>query len=211
MQLRLKFAAVVSVLAAVGCLAAGCGSGPSSPGVAHLGSGSSGTTTTGSTEGGAVGGGGPSTSSGRGSGSQMTMKLQNGAKLSACMRSHGVPNFPDPSKDGTIQIGSSSGIDPNSPKFRAAQDACQKLLPHGPPPTPQEQAKVQRAMLAFSACMRRHGLPDFPDPTFSNGRISIGLGDGPGGKLDPNSPKFKAAQEACHGKLPGMKGGPASR
>jgi hypothetical protein len=213
MQLRFKFPVVsLLVLAAVAVLAAGCGSGPSSPSVANLGSGSSGTTTTGTAPDGASSGEKSTSGSDSGGGSNvhMVMKTKNGAKFAACMRSHGVANFPDPNSQGEIDVRSSSGINPDSPKFRAAQDACQKLLPHGPPPTPQQQAKMQRDALAFSACMRRHGLQHFPDPTFSNGHISIGIKGGPSGGIDPQSPAFQAAQQACGGLL-GMKGRQVSK
>jgi hypothetical protein len=49
--------------------------------------------------------------------------------MARCMRSHGVPNFPDPQfQSGPgggfgIRIGG-AGINPNSPAFQAAQKAC---------------------------------------------------------------------------------------
>ncbi len=52
----------------------------------------------------------------------------------ACIRSHGVPSYPDPVFVGgsireTVRAG--SGADPNSPLFIAAQNACQSLQPFG--------------------------------------------------------------------------------
>jgi hypothetical protein len=48
------------------------------------------------------------------------------------MRSHGVPNFPDPQfSGGGVRIGG-TGLDPNSPQFTAAQKACQSKLPGKP-------------------------------------------------------------------------------
>lgn len=46
--------------------------------------------------------------------------------------------------------------------------------------------------VAFSACMRSHGEPKFPDPN-SQGAVSslVQLG------IDPNSPQFQAAQKTC--------------
>jgi hypothetical protein len=38
-----------------------------------------------------------------------------------CMRAHGVPNFPDPSADGSFDVG---GINPNSPQVQKADKAC---------------------------------------------------------------------------------------
>jgi hypothetical protein len=64
---------------------------------------------------------------------QRAKDLQKMLDFSRCMRSHGVPGFPDPkaSADGGIQlgIGRNSGVDPNSAQFRAAQQTCQKLMP----------------------------------------------------------------------------------
>jgi len=49
-------------------------------------------------------------------------------RFSQCMRDHGVTNFPDPtfsSKGGVrIDFGASSGLNPSSPTFQAAQKAC---------------------------------------------------------------------------------------
>jgi hypothetical protein len=59
--------------------------------------------------------------------------------------------------------------------------------------------------LAFSACMRAHGEPNFPDPQFGNGasgmKVAIRIGSGSG--IDPRSAQFQKAQQACQGKLPG--------
>jgi hypothetical protein len=123
------------------------------------------------------------------------------------MRSHGVTNFPDPSPGGGIQIGSSSGIDPSSPAFRAAQSQCAKLMPGGGPGAhgpPSEQAKQE--MLALAECMRAHGVSGFPDPTLSApanpGAFSIAMGRGGvflavPRTINPASPVFQSAARAC--------------
>jgi hypothetical protein len=46
-----------------------------------------------------------------------------------CIRSHGVPNFPDPGSDGRLPDPASEGIDQGSPKFQAANQACGKYRP----------------------------------------------------------------------------------
>ena len=38
-----------------------------------------------------------------------------------CMRDNGVPDFPDPSTGGGVDI---SGLDPNTPQFQAALETC---------------------------------------------------------------------------------------
>jgi hypothetical protein len=52
-------------------------------------------------------------------------------KFAQCMRKHGVAKFPDPNADGGLTIGSTKGdsLDPNSSVFKAAQQACQHLMP----------------------------------------------------------------------------------
>jgi hypothetical protein len=126
------------------------------------------------------------------------------------MRSHGVPNFPDPKVSAgggmSLSLDGSSGLNPDSPQFKAAQKSCEKLLPNGGKPDPAMQAKAQKQMLKFSACMRSHGLANFPDPVFSNGGARVSLG-GKGSGLNPNSPVFQAAQKACQSEMPGPPGG----
>jgi hypothetical protein len=188
-------------IGAFGLLAAGCGGGGGAPGIASVASSTTAATTTTQSGSGpatkAVGGpsGGP-----RGGQFQMSMKVgtTDGAKFAACMRKHGLPSYPDPNGQGVITIHSGMGIDPGSPAFASARSVCQKLLPNGGQPTPAELAQRQQQMLAFSSCMRAHGLKDFPDP--SNGGLQIQ--DHPGSDLDPNNPTFQKAQQACQGHLP---------
>jgi hypothetical protein len=133
-----------------------------------------------------------------------------GTKFAACMRSHGEPNFPDPNGQGVMTFGANDGIDPGSPKFHSAQEACQKLLPKHAPPSAAQAAKMQAQALKFSACMRAHGVPKFPDPTFSGGGVSLRIDRKSG--LDPNSPQFQAAQKACQGNGHGVGGlGPSTQ
>jgi len=62
--------------------------------------------------------------------------MSSGLKFAECMRSHGIPDFPDPvNKGSNIQIGPGpdSGIDTNSARFQAARKTCIPLLPNGGP------------------------------------------------------------------------------
>jgi hypothetical protein len=124
------------------------------------------------------------------------------------MRSNGVPNFPDPNGQGVIQ---GSGIDPNSAAFQRAQQTCAKKTGGGlGTRSPAQIAHAEAAALAFSKCMRTHGVTGFPDPKFSsNGGISIRIGahSGAGNNLDPQSPIFQKAQQSCSALLPGRAGG----
>jgi hypothetical protein len=63
-----------------------------------------------------------------------------------------------------------------------------KLLPNGGTPSPQEQAKQLQEALKFAACIRSHGMPDYPDPKISSdGGIEMGEA--------PSSPQFNAAEK----------------
>ena len=63
-----------------------------------------------------------------------------------CVRSHGVPNFPDPGSDGRIPDPATVGIDQRSPKFEAANQACSKYRPPYMP-----------SNAAYNAWARQHG------------------------------------------------------
>lgn len=168
-----------AALLAIVVLAAGCGGNSPGPGVARNGSSSS--TTTGSSAG--------------------SRADQSGLAYAACIRSHGVRDFPDPGPKGGFNITN----DPNNPQMQAAQRACANLLPGGGQMTtgasftPGQVAQL----LQYARCMRSHGIVNFPDPT------SKGMGALNG--IDPNSPQFNAASQACQSLLPNLGGdGPVS-
>jgi hypothetical protein len=91
-----------------------------------------------------------------------------GVKFSDCMRSQGVPNFPDPTGSGghiRFKMNGSSGSNPSSPTFQAAQKTCGKLLPGGGFGSQKPSAATEKQMLAAAQCLRAHGVSGFPDPT----------------------------------------------
>jgi hypothetical protein len=190
----------VAALASGALLLAGCGGSSSSPGVAHLRAGTSGANA--ANESGAGG-------SAPGSDAERQQKM---VAFAQCMRTHGVPEFPEPA-EGHFEVhpGGAGGLHPGSPQFEAAAKNCRKLLPNGGEPTPQQRAQMQERALKFSACMRAHGLPNFPTPTFegNSARLSLKAGSG----LDPHSPQFQAAQRACRSYFgpPGGKGEPGAK
>jgi hypothetical protein len=58
----------------------------------------------------------------------------------------------------------------------------------------------QGAMLAYSRCMRTHGVTDYPDPDSHDG---LPLGGPSGSDLDPDSATYQHANQACVSLLPG--------
>jgi hypothetical protein len=198
---RIALPAVLTLLAVA---AAGCG-GAKTPSVASLGPTTTATTPAAKSSGGGAVGSGPQTSSGgNGTMSMADGSIQQLTKFAACMRKNGEPSFPDPNAQGQI----SANVDPSSAQFQQAQQACRKLLPHGGQPSPAQQQQMRIHALAFSACMRSHGEPNFPDPQFGpGGRVSLKIGRGDG--LDPSLPQFQAAQKACQKNFPGKTGAPS--
>jgi len=86
---------------------------------------------------------------------------QRGLAYSACMRQHGITDFPDPVDVGNGQVGwrMSPGIDSNSAQYKAADKACSSLAQAG------SSHKFDPTKIpAWAACVRAHGVPKFPDP-----------------------------------------------
>ncbi|HXB64777.1 MAG TPA: hypothetical protein VNV42_07885 [Solirubrobacteraceae bacterium] len=183
-----------------GVLVAGCGGGSPNPSVARLG----GATAAGSTA--AAAGGAAS------SGSPSPSALGSDALAFArCMRSNGVPNFPDPQAGGGFLFHASAGLI-SSPAFKAAQAKCRKLMPGGGPPGPGSTTNPSTQTLArflkIARCMRGHGISNFPDPRTSVPSSPFGGGAGVisdiegvilifPSTIDQQSPEFARAAAAC--------------
>ena len=125
---------------------------------------------------------------------------QEAARFAGCMRSHGVPNFPDPTspQEFKLSLSPSSAGNAPSPAFQSADTACQHLLTGGAPP---RQSAAQRqaqsvAGLAFARCLRSHGFANFPDPT-SSGQITHERLANAG--INVHQPAVVQAADACVG------------
>src|SRR5262249_17088835 len=165
--------------AGVALLAAGCGGG-GSPRVANVASSTIAATTT----------------------------AQNGLlAFSTCMRSHGMPNFPDAQRlsGGNLKL-TIHQFSADNPQFRAAMRACNDLLPtnggdESAGTAPQQRTRLADA-LASPRCMRGHGVTRFPDPT-AQGQLTIEMVQAQG--IDVHSPAVLHAVQAClpasHGAL----------
>jgi hypothetical protein len=133
--------------------------------------------------------------------------LKDLVAFAACTRTQGVPNFPDPKADANgyhLMYGPENGIDQRSPQFKSAEQACKKLLPNGGTPSSQEQAKQLQDALKFAQCIRSHGAPNFPDPKLSS-HGDLEMDSGSKSSVNPNSPRFKAAETACQHLLPNLR------
>jgi hypothetical protein len=174
----------LAAMTAFGLLASACG-GSSGEGVARVDPTSTKTRTT-------------------DSGSPDRSSSADPTAYSACMRKHGVAKFPDPDSEGVLRLkaGPGTGIDPESAQFKAADTACRKLGLGPPTLSLAQQAEERERLVEYAACMRKHGLPKFPDPKPDGGLVLKR-----GGDIDPNSAQFKEAQKACEDLLPGAGAG----
>jgi len=119
---------------------------------------------------------------------------------SACIRSHGVPDYPDPDSSGQLPKTDARLLGVSTSQYQAAQQACRHLLPAGGSLKQREDqcmqnndcpsALVQQLLIAdrkLAQCMRSHGVPNFPDP----------INGGPGGPFFPIS-KAGISDAASH-------------
>jgi hypothetical protein len=173
-------AGFLALTAGVVLLAAACGGSSSSPG-----SGGS------ATAGGANVGGAGSVSS------QLL-------PFARCMRSHDVPNFPDPSSNGKFPTAQELGV--SSSQYQAAEGSCQSLLPSGTNDQyPAAEIPVLLdGMRKFSQCMRSHGVPNWPDPSVSaTGQPDFPVSNVPGLEQNYRLPSSVMAQaQACQYLMP---------
>ena len=138
-------------------------------------------------------------------------------QFAKCMREHGI-DMPDPvTQEGDggsgggvmINVGGGDGAPKIDPKdMEAANKECEHFMKDAAasfdPPSPEDLEKMKEQALAFSKCMREHGI-DMPDPQFGdNGTFTVGLAVGPDNSsnsgpppVDFNSKDFQAASEAC--------------
>jgi hypothetical protein len=142
---------------------------------------------------------------------------------SNCMRSSGVPNFPDPGSGGQLPKTSAQQLGVSSSQVQAAEQACQHLYPTDGESFQQliqqcettgacPQAVVQptlNVMREYAQCMRSHGVPNFPDPTLdSEGRPFFNVSAAGLSHPYTHSPQFAAKDADCEHQVGGSAGVP---
>ena len=94
-------------------------------------------------------------------------ELPVSGRLLGCMRSHAVPNFPDPSSSGGVPKETAQQLGVSNSQLQAALNACQHLLPNtgNIDDNPAALHQWWSQMLHFARCMHSHGVPNWPDPS----------------------------------------------
>jgi hypothetical protein len=120
-------------------------------------------------------------------------------QFAACMRSHGVANFPDPviNQQGEADFGSDAQQEKTDVSTGTAGPTCAPILDHLPPSVLQTHVPVSAADLAslrqYAQCLRRNGIPEWPDPksdgSFPLARTALGL--------EGKSTRYVHATQAC--------------
>jgi hypothetical protein len=125
---------------------------------------------------------------------------------SHCMRSHGVPNFPDPTSSGEIPKVGLQQLGVSSSQFQSAQNACRHLLPSGGQSSQASDQQMMNAMYEFARCVRSHGVPNWPDPLAESDPGQPGTPGFPRNLqgIDTTSPQVMNAMDKCQHLLAGI-------
>jgi hypothetical protein len=139
---------------------------------------------------------------------------------SACMRTHGVSNFPDPGSNGQLPKGDAQHFGVSSSQLQTTERACRALLSNTgasfqqqtdgcisagdcPPALVQRILTVQRD---YARCMRSHGFSNWPDPTIdSQGRPFFDVTKAGLSEADTRSAQWTASDGECE-RLVGIDG-----
>jgi hypothetical protein len=112
-----------------------------------------------------------------------------------CVRAHGVPGFPDPNADGSFPKDLiPHGVDA---QLTTASRICGHLLPASGSGH-EVTAAQQHYYIEAAACMRSHGIGDFPDPVFADGEVSFPVPP----SISTTSSQYTAARATCAKLIP---------
>jgi hypothetical protein len=140
--------------------------------------------------------------------SDAAASASTGVAFAQCMRSHGIPDYPAPESNGQMQkISSGQQVGVSDSVLQSAQTACQSLWPYQALTQAQQQQELTE-YLKFAQCMRSRGLPKFPDPTASQGRVVFVINASQDG-FDPHSAQVLAKARQCEDVLPKGSGLPS--
>jgi len=133
---------------------------------------------------------------------------QKALPFAQCMRSHGVPDYPDPLSNGNF--GEISNSIQHGPQYAGAKQTCTRLHPWNMVLSPHQQTQEMTELLKYSICMRGHGVPNFADPTVTSNGVSFG-GQANGGSAGSGQGSSGSGQGSAGSGKPGSgSGSPAA-
>ncbi len=134
-----------------------------------------------------------------GGGNNTATNHEKAVKFAECMRHNGVSAFPDLPASGELTIdgiANGSSLNTSTLAFKQAISACKDLEPAGfmgQKATPQQTD----ARLKFAQCVRKNGVPDFPDPNPNGPLIDTNRIPSLAGKDPRSDPGLNAAMHKC--------------
>lgn len=116
---------------------------------------------------------------------------QTALAFARCMRTHGEPGWPDPTRQGNFN---ESKIDISSPRYMRSSIACAFLRPAKIKilESAAQQSEVRKRLLRFARCMHSHGYSNFLGLNHGKGRHSSSADAG-----IASSPFFRSAMKSC--------------
>jgi hypothetical protein len=123
--------------------------------------------------------------------------FQQALDYSKCMRANGVPDFPDPQRQGGgVHVDIGKGQD--AAAMAKAEEACRDKQPQGD--ADGANGGIDAAKLAdWTTCMRA-ALPKLPDPDVAGSTITLTL---TGTGISGDSTAFENARKSCEDRFPG--------
>ena len=129
-----------------------------------------------------------------------------------CMRANGVPNFPNPDRQGNFNNANPQvqALDDGDSAQRNVLMECRSVLPNaGTGLTLEQIQQIQeqnlREGVKAARCMRAHGITNFPDPMAGTTQEFGGVNWQPvtsaiqAGLVNTSTPSYEAAFLACNG------------
>jgi hypothetical protein len=125
--------------------------------------------------------------------------------FSRCMRTHGLANYPDPTRNGLPKVGAQQ-LGVTSAAFQAAETACQYSLPTSGQSSQAQDQQMMNVMLNFARCVRSHGVPNWPDPLAESDPGQPGTPGFPRTMtgVNQNAPQVKSAIASCQHFMAGI-------
>ncbi len=126
-----------------------------------------------------------------------------------CMRANGVPQFPNPDRQGNFSNATIQALENNGSQDRNALFQCRSVLPNaGTGLTIAQIQQIQeqnlRDAIKGAECMRAHGITNFADPTASNQASGVNWQPDIAANVNTSTPSYEAALSACNsGKVAG--------
>jgi predicted small secreted protein len=138
-------------------------------------------------------GGSTSTGAGGSSSTGASTLQQEKLAVAQCMRSHGVPKFPDPPANGNYSHLGPDIVGVSQSVYQSALNACRGLAPDAAALSRAQQQQMLGKLLPFAGCMRSHGVPNFPDPDSAGLQVDHSM---------TQLPQYQRAYQACSSLLP---------